>query len=160
MQRKMCEIDGKRYMSPSSAADLWNTSYQSVTKACKDGRIPKACKDSGGKWIIPVDAIAPLDSESIRKLLISTLAIKNGNISAPQSLNVDNIRLVYTYLSDIGCIEHLENITLRTPCEAVLTDKGFHIATEGKPLNLDWVNISTTFVQVVSSVITIWQAIH
>ena len=160
MQKKMCEIDGKRYMSPSSAADLWNTSYQSVTRACQEGRIPKACKDSGGKWIIPVDACAPLDSENIRKLLISTLALKNGNIIVPQSLSIENVRRVYTYLSEIGCVEPIEDITQRTPCEAVLTEKGFHIATEGTPLKLDWMNISTTFVQVVASVITIWQVVH
>ena len=157
-QKNICEIAGKRYMSPSAAGELWDMKYQAVTNACIDGRIVGACKDSSDKWIIPVTADKPLDYEVIRQMLISTLALKNRNMDISENLSTDVIR-VYEYLIKIGMFELMDNISSNTVKDLVLTDRGMKIATEGKKIDIDWMNASTTIIQVVASIITIWQAL-
>lgn len=157
-QKNICEIAGKRYMSPSVAGELWNMKYQAVTNACIDGRIIGAYRDSGNRWIIPIDAVKPLDLENIRQILISTLALKNRNSDIAGSWSPDVIT-VYDYLIEIGMFEPTENLSANTLKNLVLTDKGMRIATEGKKMNIDLMNAGVTIVQVVASVITIWQAL-
>ena len=157
-QKNLCEINGVLYMSPSSAGDLWNMKYQAVSQACKAGRVVGACLDSGNKWIIPTKAIKPLDMETIRQVLISTLALKNKP-SSVSTLSLEDAKKVYGYLMDTGFVERCDNITLETLKNLILTEKGMQTATSGKISDIDWVNAVTTLIQVVASVMTIWQAI-
>ena len=66
---------------------------------------------------------------------------------------------MYQYLIDVGLIEKTDEKTIDSIRNLVLTDKGMKIATEGKHTNIKWINAGTTVVQLVASVITIWQGI-
>lgn len=157
MQRKMCEINGIRYMSPSVAGDLWGMSYQAVNQACKEKRIVGATKDSSGKWIIPVDTQKPLDKDIIRSFLLSVLAVKNRPKLAP-TVDENNLNSICIYLSALGYIDPIDESNY-TVTDITLTDEGFTVSTEGRPLKLNWLLAGTTFVQVVASIITIWQTL-
>lgn len=159
MSKNVFEINGKRYMNPKSAADCWGLSTQAVTTACRQGRVVGAEKDSSNKWIIPIDAHKPLSSDEIRSLLILILALKNRpNLVIAQQSNADII-IVLDYLFDIKCIEAFDHTDKNIPHSVVLTEKGFKIATEGKALDLSFIDAGATFIQVVASVITIIQTV-
>lgn len=86
------------------------------------------------------------------------MALKNRNSDIVGSWSTDVIK-VYDYLIEIGMFEPTENLSANTLKNLVLTDKGMKIATEGKKMNIDLMNAGVTIVQVVASVITIWQAL-
>ena len=65
-RKKMCEIDGKRYVTPSVFGNAIGWNRQKVTVACKEGRIVGACQDTSGSWIIPLDTVKQLETEQIR----------------------------------------------------------------------------------------------
>lgn len=48
------------YMTTAEFAKKWNISQRRVSLYCKDGRIPGA-EYKGNIWLIPEDAIKPLD---------------------------------------------------------------------------------------------------
>ena len=73
----MCEINGKRYVTPGVFGDVIGWNKQKVTAACKEGRIIGACQDTSGSWMIPVDAMKPLEAEQIRALMVTTVYLKN-----------------------------------------------------------------------------------
>ncbi len=158
VQRKLVEIDGRKYMSPSAAGDLWNMKHQAVTRACIDGRIVGATQDSSEKWIIPIEARKPLETEVIRQILICILVLKNRQESIDRQ-SLEDVNKVYQYLIDVGLIEKTDEKTIDSIRNLVLTDKGMKIATEGKHTNIKGINAGTTVVQLVASVITIWQGI-
>ena len=158
MGKKLFTINGVQYMTPSLAGDKWDMSYQAVTNACKEHRIAGACKDSGDRWIIPFDAEKPLKYEEIRKLLVSILVLKNKPNDNNKTVSSEWEK-VYKYLASIGLVEVLEQTIPDRIEDIVLTDVAMRIATEGQRVSINWVDASTTFVQVVASVITIWQTI-
>lgn len=158
-RKKMCEIDGKRYVTPSVFGNAIGWNRQKVTVACKEGRIVGACQDTSGSWIIPVDTVKPLETEQIRSLMVTTVYLKNWPNHALDYSDQESTVSVYTYLQQTGYIEPFDVESQRIPFEVVLTEKGIKLATEGKPLNLNWVNIGTTVIQVAASIITIAQAI-
>ena len=158
-QKKMCEINGIRYVTPSVFANAIGWNNQKVTAACKDGRIIGACKDSSGKWIIPVDAMKPLEMEQIRSLMVTTVYLKNRPDHVLDYSDHKQIVELYSYLQKIGYIEPFKTNGKRIPYEVVLTERGVKLATEGKSLNLNWLKIGTTVIQVAASVITIVQAV-
>ncbi len=152
MNRKvLVEIDGKKYMSPKAAGDLWDMSTQKVTAECKAGRVAGATTDTGGHYIIPIDAKKPLDSETIRKILISLLAMKNRPGS--EFIDEEGAFELHDYLCDIGLIEGDD---LKT---AILTNKGMELATSGKPIEVDWVNASLTVFNILGTIMSIWGAV-
>ena len=153
-QRALLDIGGKIYMSPSAAADKWHSiSRQKIVAECKAGKVVGACRDSSNKWIIPIDANQPIDDESIRKILISLLCIKNTPNSKSMGVDECQIQAIIDYLKETGFLEKNGTYKLK---EQVLTEKGIHIATEGKKLRINWVNAGITFIQVVGSIASLW----
>ena len=153
----MCEINGERYVTPGVFGDSIGWSRQKVTSACRDGRIVGACKDTSGSWIIPVDAMKPLETEQIRELMVTTVYLKNKPDHPLDYSDHEKTAALYTYLQQTGYIEPFNTDSERIPYEVILTEKGIGLATEGKPLNLDWLHIGSTVIQVAASVITIAQ---
>lgn len=126
-------IDGKKYMSVKTAADLWGLSPRTVSDYCKNDRIINKIKP-GGHWYIWIDEIKPLSIKEIRKLLVLSLQLKNR-----PSLEIDwstfsfdysAIEIIYRNLADQGYIEEFYiKDKKRIPYEVVLTQKGFNIVT-------------------------------
>ena len=155
----MCEINGKRYVTPSVFGNVIGWSKQKVTAACKEGRIIGADQDSSGSWIIPVDAPNPLELEQIRSLMVTTVYLKNRPDHVLDYSDHESIVAVYSSLQHAGYTQPFNTDSERIPYEVVMTEKGVKLATEGKGLNLDWLNIGTTVIQVAASIITIVQAV-
>lgn len=61
-----------KYISAIEAAKKWNISRRRIITLCNDGRIEGAQK-AGSYWIIPNDAIKPIDAR-----------IKNGKYIKPK----------------------------------------------------------------------------
>lgn len=160
LQRKLCEINGVKYMSPSAAADLWNISTQKITAACKDGRIEGAILDSSDKWIIPVNARKPLEKAEIKTLLVGTLCLKNKPNTLPHEMTSLNIDIIYDYLYHTGYIEQFDRNSDRIPFDVILTDRGMKLATEGSTPSVNWVNAGLTIISIASDIITIWTAVN
>lgn len=158
-QRALIKIGNMTYMSPKLAGDLWGIKYQSVTAACVDGRVIGALRDSSGKFIIPIDAYKPLEKEDIRKLMITTLYLKNRPSTDIGYTDNEQIVKLFSYLEGIGYIEPFNINSNKIPYEVVLTDKGMQLATKGGHVNIDWCNIGITLIQVAASIITIGQAV-
>ena len=159
MRKKMCEIGGKRYVAPGVFGNGIGWNKQKVTAACKEGRIIGACQDTSGSWIIPVDSPKPLELEQIRALMVTTVYLKNRPDHVLDYSDHESIVAVYSYLQHAGYIQPFNTDSERIPYEVVMTEKGVKLATEGKGLNLDWLNIGTTVIQVAASIITIVQAV-
>ena len=51
--------------SVKQTAENWNISERRVQKLCEAGRIPGAVK-FGNAWMIPADAVKPVDARSLR----------------------------------------------------------------------------------------------
>lgn len=149
-QKALVEIDGKKYMSPKAAGDLWSMSHQAVTAACNEGRVEGVARDSGNHFIIPIDAKKPIEKETIRKILISLLAMKNRPGS--ELLNHSGADELFSYLESIGLIEGNDLWT------AALTNKGMEWATSGARIQIDWVNAGITLLSVLRSLASIWSA--
>ncbi len=157
-QRTIFEIGGKTYMSPKAAEDKWNNiSRQKIVAECEAGKIIGAQRDSTNKWIIPIEALQPIDDEAIRKILISLLCLKNNPNLEINDGESEQIELVVDYLKKTGFLENDSSTNLRN---LVLTEKGIHLATEGKKLQLDWLNAGITLAQVVGSIASIWSAVQ
>lgn len=157
MREKMCEINGQRYVTPSVFGKWCGWSQQKITAACEDGRIIGADKDTSDKWIIPVNACKPLEIDTIREVLVTVVYLKNRPDSPLDYSDHNAIVSLYTYLQHIGYLEPFNPDSNRIPYEVVLTEKGMKLATEGKSLNLNWLTIGTTVIQVAASLITIGQ---
>lgn len=149
LKRTICEIDGKQYMIPKVAGDKWNMKYQTVTQACKDGRIVGAAHDSNNHWLIPIDAKPPLEEETIRKALIALLGLKNRPdilFEAPNSMEIGEL---LRYLSGLGYIEGTSIQDFK------LTESGMKKATSGRPVNIDWLNLSLAIVNIATTFVTV-----
>lgn len=156
--KKMCVIDGKRYVAPGIFADACGCSSQKITAACKDGRIVGAYRDLSNHWLIPVDAPMPLEKERIRELMVACVYLKNRPELPIDYHDHESIVAVYTYLLNTGYIEPFDENSDRIPYEVVLTEKGMEVATGGNKINLNWLQIGSTVIQVAASIITIVQA--
>ena len=155
----MLTINGERFVTPGVFADGCGKSTQNITAACKDGRIVGACQDASGNWIIPINAMAPLEIEQIRKLMIISLYLKNKPEHALDYSEHDDVVRVYSYLQQTGYINPFNENSERIPYEVVLTEKGMKIATEGSPISINWLQLGSTVIQVAASILTIMQAI-
>ena len=154
-QLNVITINGITYYSPKSAADNWQMSYQAATSACKDGRIVGAFQDSTKHWCIPDTATKPIEKETIRKILIITLMLKNDpNINIPDIRKYD-IPKLYKYLRDIGYINQFNEDSHRIPYEAILTDKGMKLVIENKKIDINLSNIAIMFIQCIPSFLEI-----
>ena len=123
-------------MTTQEAAELWDLSQYTVSKYCKEGKIPDAVKISG-KWRIPKNSVRPVTDKDLRKILFLTLQLKNN----PEyeidydvlGLEGTNIKKVYDYLHSLKLIEKLpEGIPVhKIPYKAVLTKRGMSIIENG-----------------------------
>lgn len=128
------EVDGRRYMSSKRAEELWRKRQATISKCCKDGRIPpsRCFKDDHNNWYIDTNTIYPLAEDEIRKILTLTLQLKNN----PQytfdwttfTIGAENIRPVYDYLLDMSYIfpYQIEDSN-RLPYDIVLSEKGMNL---------------------------------
>lgn len=156
-QLPLIEINGVRYMSPKAAAGIWvGLTWQKIVAECKAGKVLGATKDSSNKWIIPADAKRPLDNLEIRKILISLLWLKNKPGTVVEEVQREQLLEVLDYLRDTGFIEPYSSENGISLIGLTLTDKGMHLATEGKKTGIDWVNAGITLVQVLGSIASIW----
>ncbi len=160
MTKKMFEINGVKYVTPNVFADYCECSRQKIVSACCDGRVVGAQRDSSGHWIIPIEASKPLEIERIRELLILTLALKNRPSTILGEDENANPSKIYRYLEATGYIEHFDCSGERAPYEAVLTDKGMALATNGPIVDLNFVNLAVTAIQVFASILTILNACY
>ena len=130
-------IDGKKYMSTQTAADLWGVKPRTVSGYCKNNRITNCFKNGKQGWYIWIDEIKPLSTNEIHRILLLTLQLKNR-----PSLEIDwstfsfddsFIEVIYKSLAYQGFIEEfdIEN-KKKIPYEVILTKKGFEFATSFK----------------------------
>ena len=71
------ELNGQKYMSTKTAADVWNLKQQTISDYCNKGKVCKAIKYREVRWYIPTDAVRPLSNDEIRRFLMLTLQLKN-----------------------------------------------------------------------------------
>ena len=57
------------YMTADEAAEKWNISHRRVITLCQENRIPDVAK-VGNMWIIPKNAVKPIDLRKDKKKLI------------------------------------------------------------------------------------------
>lgn len=135
------EIEGKKYMSTKTAADLWGLSSRTVSNYCKRDRIRRKFKNGGMGWYIYIDEIKPLSDAEIHKLLVLSIQLKNNpSLEIDWStFNFDNsiIDVIYQNLVASGYIQPY-NISdkRRIPYEVILTQKGLETATSFKQKNI------------------------
>lgn len=91
--------------------------------------------------------------------MVTTVYLKNKQDHVLDYSDHEGIVTVYSYLQKTGYIECFNAESDRIPYEVVMTDKGVKLATEGKKLDLNWMKIGTTVIQVAASIIAIAQAI-
>jgi hypothetical protein len=72
-------------------------------------------------------------------------------------ISLDEAKIVYGYLSDIGLIEMLDELSIDNIKDLVLTEEGMGIATDGKQIIIDWVKTGITVIQLEASVLTIYK---
>ncbi len=158
-QRSVFELNGITYYSPKAAADNWKMSHQAVTSACKDGRIVGAIQDSTNQWCIPNTSMMPLSKETIRKIMIITLALKNTPNIMISGLENYDVHKLYAYLRDTNYIKPFNENSSRIPYEAILTEKGMDLVIESKKIEMDWTNIAVLLVQCIPSFLEIGAAL-
>lgn len=131
------ELNGQKYMSAKTAADVWSLKPATVSAYCKEGKICHAIKYLESRWYIPTEAVKPLSNSEVRRFLTLTLQLKNK-----PSLEIDwgvfpiknpAIDVIYRHLVFLELIEEF-NISdkKRIPYEVILTQKGFEFATSCK----------------------------
>ena len=72
----LIEVDGNKYMSTKTAADLWSLSARTVSNYCKNNRIHRKFKNGKLGWYIHVDEIKPLSDIEIHRLLVLSIQLK------------------------------------------------------------------------------------
>lgn len=142
------------YKSTKEIAQKWGVSVKLVTRYCREDKIPRAFKDSKTrKWLIPVNAIKPLNKKDIKESLYLLLRIQNSmrmdkKATKEAILGID-FTGVYTYLIQYGYITFkTQNRTIDT---VLFTDKGFSAMTSGISIQIEFKSI----VQIVAAFATI-----
>ena len=139
MKTQVIEIDGERYYNTLAYSHLWEVSRSTVTKYCRDRKVPGAFQSDSKEWWIPSDAVKPPSDNQIQEILLTTLQLKND----PQ-YNIDydaigvegnHIIAIYTYFVKIGFVRKFSlNIDpFRLPYEVRLTKAGMDFVTSRKP---------------------------
>ena len=130
----LIEVDGNKYMSTKTAADLWGLSPRTVSDHCKNNRIHRKFKNGKLGWYIHVDEIKPLSDIEIHRLLVLSIQLKNDpSLTIDWStFNFDDkaIDVIYQSLYLSGYI-HAYSVSnkRRIPYEVILTQKGLEMAT-------------------------------
>ena len=131
---RMIEINGEKYISTKTAADLWNLKPRTVADYCSRGRIIKAFKNGKNGWYIHIDEIKPLSNLQIHQLLVLTIQLKNNPkllIDWETFVFDDNaIDNVYKKLVSMNYVmPYTIKDAKRIPYEVVLTQTGLEMAT-------------------------------
>ena len=163
--KDICYIDGIKYMSTRIAAQTWKMNIRDVQKACREGRVKDANRDSSDRYIIRADSPKPLESNQIAQLLLLTLRLKNDPslVVDMRLLRGNNIRPIYEYLSGIGHIQSIDSITEndRLPYDVILTDIGFNVVHQSKEARalsaLDVVKTINTAFELMNNAITLYK---
>jgi len=127
-------VDGQKYMSTKTAADLWGISARTVSDYCKNDRIHHKFKNGKMGWYIHIDEIKPLSDNEIHRLLVLSIQLKNNpSLEIDWStFNFDNrvIDVIYLNLVESGYIQPYNiDDKRRIPYEVILTQKGLEMAT-------------------------------
>lgn len=134
---RIITVDGKKYMSTKTAADIWRLKPRTVSDYCNSGKIINKFKNGRYGWYIDINEIRPLSVYEIRRFLILTLTLKNN----PEyeidwdSFDYDNsaIEVIYKNLVGMGYIYpfSIEN-KQKIPYEVNLTPQGLDLVTSYK----------------------------
>lgn len=130
-------VDGKKYMSTKTAANLWGISTSTVSDYCKNDRIHHKFKNGRMGWYIYIDEIKPLSDNEIHRLLVLSIQLKNNPSLEIDwtTFDFDNsiIDVVYQNLVESGYIQPYNiDDKRRIPYEVILTQKGLEMATSFK----------------------------
>ena len=131
------EVDGEKYMSTKTAADLWGLSTRTVSNYCKSGRIHRKFKNGKMGWYIHIDEIKPLSDTELHRLLVLSIQLKNNPSLAIDwsTFNFDDIAIDVTY-QNLVVSGFVQPYTItdkrRIPYEIILTQKGLEMATSFK----------------------------
>lgn len=132
--QSLIEVDGNKYMSTKTAAELWGLSPRTVSDYCKNNRIHRKFKNGKLGWYIHIDEIKPLTDTEIHRLLVLSIQLKNNPSLTIDwtTFNFDDeaIDAVYQSLYQSGYI-HSYSVSdkRRIPYEVILTQKGLEMAT-------------------------------
>ena len=91
--------------------------------------------------------------------MIATLYLKNNPGKEIGNVEHEDIIKLYDYLFQCGYINQFEHESERIPYEVVLAEKGFKLATEGKKVSINWLNMGASLIQVAASIVTIVQVV-
>lgn len=132
--QSLIEVDGNKYMSTKTAAELWGLSSRTVSGYCKNNRIHRKFKNGKLGWYIHIDEIKPLTDTEIHRLLVLSIQLKNDPSLTIDwtTFNFDDeaIDAVYQSLYQSRYI-HSYSVSdkRRIPYEVILTQKGLEMAT-------------------------------
>lgn len=127
--KQIIEINGKKFASTKAMADLWDISQNRVALACKEKRIIGAEKDSSGRWLIPIEAIKPLEETEIQISLISILVLQNKK----DRIDQNDWKTLIKYLYLTGYLEEdVENVK-----DAVISQKAIILLMSKKKVSVD-----------------------
>ena len=132
--QSLIEVDGNKYMSTKTAAELWGLSSRTVSDYCKNNRIHRKFKNGKLGWYIHIDEIKPLTDTEIHRLLVLSIQLKNDPSLTIDwtTFNFDDeaIDAVYQSLYQSRYI-HSYSVSdkRRIPYEVILTQKGLEMAT-------------------------------
>ena len=132
--QSLIEVEGNKYMSTKTAAELWGLSSRTVSDYCKNNRIHRRFKNGKLGWYIHIDEIKPLSDTEIHRLLVLSIQLKNDPSLTIDwtTFNFDDeaIDAIYQSLCQSGYI-HSYSVSdkRRIPYEVILTQKGLEMAT-------------------------------
>lgn len=132
--QSLIEVDGNKYVSTKTAAELWGLSSRTVADYCKNNRIHRKFKNGKLGWYIHIDEIKPLTDTEIHRLLVLSIQLKNDPSLTIDwtTFNFDDeaIDAVYQSLYQSRYI-HSYSVSdkRRIPYEVILTQKGLEMAT-------------------------------
>lgn len=119
-------------MTAAQAAEKWNCTKDDIYTWCKEGNIEGAQKTKRA-WIIPQEALRPLDKKLIKEMLWQLLELKNGTAHR-LDLSTWGVRQkdISRYLSPLveGCyIEPLSSIDTGAAgtINFRITNRGLHL---------------------------------
>lgn len=130
----LIEVDGNKYMSTKTAAELWGLSSRTVSNYCKNNRIHRRFKNGKLGWYIHIDEIKPLSDAEIHRLLVLSIQLKNNPSLTIDwttfNFDDDAIDAIYQSLYLSGYIlPYSVSDRRRIPYEVILTQKGLEMAT-------------------------------
>lgn len=134
----MIDVNGQKYMSTKTAADLWGVKPSTVSEYCRNNKTVNKFKNGRNGWYIQIDEPKPLSQKEIHKLLVLTIQLKDN-----PSLEIDWSEFTFedsaedsaidNVYKNLAALHYIEPYSIedkkRIPYEVKLTPKGIEIAT-------------------------------